>query len=212
MTEDYEYDARGDAVPSSAIMSDEDAARAVENGWTPDDTLQRGLQLARLDPDDVVLLAQNDGGATRYAPDRGVIARAMNEPAPARTPDPHIEYVQSSGQMIDEDEKGNRTVLGTGYAGAPEALNDPEKQDKKHQGPLPRGKYAIGPQQDNGDLRQSLRLTPDPANEMYNRSGFLIHGPHDDDKRDSSTGCPVFSKDIRDKIANSGRKVLRVVR
>jgi hypothetical protein len=48
----------------------------------------------------------------------------------------------------------------------------------------------------------NLPLTPDPGNEMYGRSGFLIH-PGDRDK-DPSEGCICLPKSVMDEIEESG--------
>jgi hypothetical protein len=56
-----------------------------------------------------------------------------------------------------------------------------------------------------------MRLTPDPANQMFNRGGFLLHGPHANDNHDSSEGCPILRKSIRDEIGKSTDKCLEVV-
>ena len=54
-------------------------------------------------------------------------------------------------------------------------------------------------------------FTPDPGNQMFKRWGFLIHGPHDNDQHDSSNGCPVFNKSIRNRIGKSNDKCFQVV-
>jgi RHS repeat-associated protein len=125
-------------------------------------------------------------------------------------------YSQSTGQLTRVDADGNLTYVGTGYAGIGAGLNNPLMQNVPNVGPLPQGLYTIGPQQTNVTaeghrLPASMRLTPSPANQMFNRKGFLIHGPHDDDQHDSSNGCPIFPKKIRDLIGKSDDKCLQVV-
>ena len=120
-------------------------------------------------------------------------------------------YQQSTGQMTHVDANGDANNVGNGYAGHGPGVNNPAMQGVKNTGPLPQGTYTIGPQQDNGKLKNSMRLTPDPTNNMFDRSRFLIHGPHANDHQDSSNGCPIFNKTIRDQIGNSGDRVLRVV-
>jgi RHS repeat-associated protein len=120
-------------------------------------------------------------------------------------------YSQSTGRLSYVDADGNSTYVGSGYSGYGPGLNNPAMQNVQNIGPLPQGDYTIGPQQDNGSLRQSMRLTPNPSNQMFNRWGFLIHGPHDHDNHDSSNGCPVLNKSIRDKIASSGDSCFKVV-
>ncbi len=118
---------------------------------------------------------------------------------------------QSTGQVTDD--QGN--VVGQGYAGHGAGVNNPALQNVPMVGPLPQGTYTIGPQRDNRTnngrvLSGSMRLTPAPDNQMYGRAGFLIHGPHSNDHQDSSDGCPVLNKAIRDQIAHSGDNILKV--
>jgi RHS repeat-associated protein len=121
-------------------------------------------------------------------------------------------YHQSTGQMTHVDANGHSTDVGTGYAGHGTGVNNPDMQEVQNTGPLPRGNYTIGPQQDHGRLRSSMMLTPDSTNEMHGRSSFLIHGAHANDRQDSSEGCIIMSNEVRSQIANSGDDVLQVVR
>ncbi len=132
--------------------------------------------------------------------------------------DPHgLDWIisQSTGQLYYQPLAslggGPPQFIGQGYSGIGPGLNNPAMQNVENVGPLPQGTYTIGPQQDNGKLTASMRLTPDPANQMFKRHSFLIHGPHANDQHDSSNGCPVLKKDIRDQIGNSGDAILRVV-
>jgi hypothetical protein len=120
-------------------------------------------------------------------------------------------FSQSTGQLSYVDSDGNSTYIGSGYSGYGAGLNNPAMQNVPNIGPLPQGNYNIGPQQNNGPLRESMRLTPNPGNQMFNRWGFLIHGPHANDHKDSSNGCPIFQKSIRDQIGNNDDKCFQVV-
>jgi RHS repeat-associated protein len=130
-------------------------------------------------------------------------------------------YSQSTGQLSHVDAAGNVTVVGSGYAGYGAGLNNPAMQNVAGQqpspsGPLPQGGYTIGQQQTNITqagkvLPGSMRLTPNPDTQMYNRGGFLIHGPHANDQHNSSDGCPIFNQTIRNQIGSSGDNCLQVV-
>jgi RHS repeat-associated protein len=147
---------------------------------------------------------------------------------------PKWHYSQSSGQMketIDvktsSGKNGSMQVSPTidgGYAGHGKGLNNPASQsvseaaDKANAGPLPQGEYTIGKQQDNVanrgtdhevTLKASMRLTPDPSNDMGGRGGFLIHGG-DLVNRTSSEGCIVESPAARSVIGGSGVPILQV--
>jgi RHS repeat-associated protein len=131
-------------------------------------------------------------------------------------------YHQSTGLMNHADNQtGFTTEVCRGYAGNHFGLNNPLAQDipggsaDSNAGPLPQGGYAIGPLQDNVTsngtlLPDSMRLIPDPTNDMLDRSGFLIHGGNMK-TRNSSQGCIVLPRDCRITIGSSNDKVLRVV-
>ena len=100
------------------------------------------------------------------------------------------------------------------YSGYQDGKNNPAMQDKQGVGPCPQGTYSIGfPQYvkvagPHGPY--VLPLTPDPANQMFGRSGFLIHGDSIDHPGFASFGCIIVPRNIREKIAISGDNVLWV--
>jgi hypothetical protein len=129
------------------------------------------------------------------------------------------EYSQSNHQWTYVDNQtGQRTYVGPGYAGHGEGLNNPEMQHVENVGPIPQGNYTIGPQQDNVTnarvrLPASMRLTPNPETDLLGRSGgFIIHGDNRAMTNSASSGCPIANRSIRDQIGNSGDNQLRVVR
>ncbi len=126
------------------------------------------------------------------------------------------EYSQSTGEISHVDDSTERShVVGQGYAGHGEGLNNPDMQAEPNVGPPPEGDYSINPQQTNvtgsgTELPGSMRLIPDPETEMYGRGGFLIHGGNME-TMDSSQGCIILPRNTRDIIGNSGDNALRVV-
>ncbi|MFZ5503511.1 MAG: tlde1 domain-containing protein [Pseudomonadota bacterium] len=123
---------------------------------------------------------------------------------------------QSTGQVTRVDANGNSTVLGTGYSGHGEGVNNPDMQNVEGVGPIPQGRYEIGPQQDNitGEgtrLPGSMRLTPLEGTDTFGRDGFIIHGDNARGDQSASKGCPILNRNIRDQIANSDETVFRVV-
>lgn len=81
-------------------------------------------------------------------------------------------------------------------------------------GPIPEGLYIIkGPPFDHPERGPyCLRLEPYKINEMYGRSGFLVHGkplpPRD--IRTGSDGCMCADHDTRMKMFQSGDVVLQI--
>ena len=89
--------------------------------------------------------------------------------------------------------------------------NNPERQHEKNRGPIPAGRYRIGDRcsrTPGGRRLDNFPLTPDPSNNMYGRSAFLIHGGSP--QGDPSEGCIIASKAIRNAIEQSGDKDLVV--
>ena len=116
-------------------------------------------------------------------------------------------YEQATGRILQD---GQRVAIG--YSGAGDCKNDPSAQDVHNAGPLPRGLYEIGAPVDTMTHGPYvLRLTPDPANEMCGRAGFLIHGDSKVAPGTASEGCIILRRMVREKIWDSGDKQLEVV-
>jgi hypothetical protein len=109
-------------------------------------------------------------------------------------------YEQATGRLLIKQDATYDT-LAVGYSGSlsQHGKNDPSKQCEKGIGPIPRGRYTIGPP-GPGPSPYSLRLTPDPSNDMCGRSGFLIHGDSISHPGDASDGCIIFSRAERQAI------------
>jgi len=122
-------------------------------------------------------------------------------------------YEQRTGRLLHyetDDSTAERVAIG--YAGAGDGKNNPDMQDVQNVGPLPVGKYEIGePSDTKTHGPYVLHLTPDPANEMFERSGFLIHGDSVVHPGTASEGCMIFARSIRERIWDSGDRQLEVV-
>jgi hypothetical protein len=125
-------------------------------------------------------------------------------------------YVQSTGKMfhvIDD----RAFLIAIGYSGNGSAENDPDKQCVADHGPIPRGKYTINPPVPFKKMTFCLPLTPDPANDMCGRDGFLIHdgnflvGGHGETYHGTtSEGCICLQKPFRQTIWSSGDRLLEI--
>jgi len=116
-------------------------------------------------------------------------------------------YEQSTGRLSRDG-----AFVAEGYSGLDEAKNNAAMQEVHDRGPIPRGLYTIGSPfdtQEHGPF--VLRLTPDPANTMFGRSGFLIHGDSIQHPGRASNGCIVLKPQFRHMIAESGDTALTVV-
>lgn len=116
-------------------------------------------------------------------------------------------YKISTGEISQD---GN--VVARGYSGQPECKNDPSKCEIHNKGPIPPGRYAIGEPHDTKTHGPFvLPLTPDEANEMYGRSGFLIHGDSVVHPGTASEGCIILPRNTRNAISESGDTELEVI-
>lgn len=130
-----------------------------------------------------------------------------------------ITFKISTGAILAAD----GSLLGTGYAGNGDAINDPTQCDQKMHGPLPVGLYAMGDPEDRQHTGPfSIPLTPDPSNEMHGRGSFYVHGglasePCDSPSmtpggsRTASDGCIVTAREVREKITQDEDRRLNVI-
>jgi hypothetical protein len=152
-------------------------------------------------------MAAMSGTASPIAP---APAPAPATAAAAPTEDCFV-YEQATGRMFLVED-GSRDLIATGYSGSEEhgGKNNPHAQCEKDIGPLCRGRYSIGAPF-AGPSPFSLRLTPDPANEMCGRGSFLIHGDSIAHPGTASHGCIILNRPNREQINGSDVKLLVVV-
>jgi hypothetical protein len=118
-------------------------------------------------------------------------------------------YDIRSGVMRQPD----GTVSGIGYSGAVGFKNDPANCQLKMRGPIPPGFYTITKPSFNDPTHGPvvMRLTPDPANNMYGRDGFMIHGDSIEHPGAASEGCIILSRPVREDIEASPDAILQVI-
>jgi hypothetical protein len=107
-----------------------------------------------------------------------------------------LTYSQISGEM----RSSTGELLGSGYSGHGDGINNPAMQSIHNTGPLPQGVYTINPPVNTTTHGPYVMwLTPDPVNVMFGRSGFGIHADEiaNPGKRLASTGCVVMSGGAR---------------
>jgi hypothetical protein len=116
-------------------------------------------------------------------------------------------------QLTGDMWHGDPEPAATGYSGAePNGKNKPNMQEIPDVGPLPCGYYTTGPPFDDPKHGPFvLRLVPDPTNQMFGRSGFLIHGDSIEHPGAASEGCIILPRNVRQRIWYSGDRDLLVV-
>lgn len=93
-----------------------------------------------------------------------------------------------------------------------EGKNNSGMQDVPSVGPLPVGFYSINPPVDSETHGPyALPLTPDPGNQMYGRSAFMIHGDSLEHPGFASQGCIIMARPIRMEIWESADRQLQVI-
>lgn len=121
-----------------------------------------------------------------------------------------FSYFQSTGIL-----SRNGIPVSKGYSGRGEGVNNPGMQNVPMVGPCPQGKYSIGHAHTEPKLGPvAMRLTPDPANEMFGRAGFFIHGDNPELDHTASEGCLIFNLSTRTGISaavNQGDNQLEVI-
>ena len=102
-----------------------------------------------------------------------------------------FEYQQSTGQLTG-------TVTAEGYSGNGAGLNNPAMQQVHAVGPLPQGTYTIQPPHADPKVGPiAMRLVPAPANDMFGRGDFLMHGDNAAMNHTASEGCIILPKAAR---------------
>jgi hypothetical protein len=118
-------------------------------------------------------------------------------------------YEQSTG--ILRDTNGNE--VGVGYSGRGRGLDNPADEQIPDVGPLPVGMYIIGSFFDDPGGKGPIvaHLIPDVADQMFGRSGFMIHGDNREANHSASEGCIILARPLRESIAASDDRRLEVV-
>ena len=118
-------------------------------------------------------------------------------------------YVQKTGELWD----GGGVLVGIGYSGHGDSLNNPADEALHNRGPIPCGEYAVlSPRTTVKHGPCVLPLRPGLENRMYGRDGFLIHGDSIKKPGTASLGCIIMARAVRQRIWDSGDHELKVVK
>lgn len=114
------------------------------------------------------------------------------------------EFFDPSGELIAAGYSGRDTD-------AVQGKNNPVAEGVRDVGPIPRGRYQIGPvfdSQEHGPV--VMRLTPEPGTDTFGRDGFLIHGDSIQMPGTASHGCVILPRPARLAVAASADRELEV--
>jgi hypothetical protein len=115
-----------------------------------------------------------------------------------------IFYSQSLGIFtLPDNTQLSGCYSGGGPTGSGSFRNNPVAQQFRDLGTLPQGQYTISPAHGvPGKGPCVMALTPAPTNNMFGRSGFLIHGDNAARNFTASDGCIVAPPEVRQQIAD----------
>jgi hypothetical protein len=109
-------------------------------------------------------------------------------------------YSQSTGTLAHDGQ-----VVAIGYSGHDNGKNNPDMQQVPNTGPIPKGRYFMGPPHDSAKVGPfALALDPAPGTDTFGRSAFMIHGDSIVHPGTASEGCIILLRDARNKIVESG--------
>lgn len=116
-----------------------------------------------------------------------------------------LRYVQKTGvlfQYVRGEAGWAWNVLGTGYAGKGDGLNNPSKEDEPNVGPIPCGVWSLSfPYEDPHKGKNCFRLVP--LTYRGSRRSFMIHANSKTGGTASSEGCIIMDAAVRQKLAES---------
>ncbi len=106
-------------------------------------------------------------------------------------------YEQRSGRLLKDG-----AFIAMGGSGHGDGFNNPELESQENIGPIPKGRYIIGGAIKHGKLGPCvMRLIACAETNTYGRTGFCIHGIGVEGWRESSEGCILLTRPIRENIA-----------
>lgn len=118
------------------------------------------------------------------------------------------KYEQSTGRLYN----ASGALVATSYSGKGAHKNKPDSQAVVGMGPLPRGTYTMGaPRTSSKTGPYVMDLTPNPANEMFGRSAFQVHGDSVKNPGTASSGCIIMPRKVRELMWDSGDHQIEVV-
>ena len=116
-------------------------------------------------------------------------------------------YHQTSGELLHDG-----VHVAQGYSGNGAGKNNPAMQEQHDIGPIPQGRYHIGPRHDTPTHGPCvMTLVAEPGTNAFGRCGFLIHGDSIQAPGTASHGCIILSRTIRERIGASGDSRLEVL-
>ena len=110
--------------------------------------------------------------------------------------------------LTGEFRKGS-VIKGHGYSGFGVGKNNPAMEGVEGVGPIPRGRYKIGPAYKDAHLGPIVMHVDPVGHSALGRTLFRIHG--DNATGTASHGCIILNHDLREEVSLSEDRELWVV-
>lgn len=116
-------------------------------------------------------------------------------------------YESSTGRLLCDG-----ALVTIGYSGRGAAKNRPELDHLANEGPIPCGRWRIGPAYDHPRLGGCvLPLIPAEGTDTHGRSEFRIHGDSRVNPGWASHGCIIIPHDARERLSRERVREIWVV-
>lgn len=123
-------------------------------------------------------------------------------------------YDQSDGKFYHQigDGMDSMVFVVKGYSGKGWAKNNPDAENVKAMGPIPKGLWRITSVYDSKRVGPfALVLEPEEGTATFGRSAFRVHGDSVRNPGTASLGCIILPRNVRERVWKSGDRMLRVV-
>ena len=94
-------------------------------------------------------------------------------------------------------------MIGSGYSGCGEGLNNPAMESDPGIGPIPRGNWTIGTVYDDPHLGPCVMHLDPVGDPPYGRTLFRMHGDNASMDHTASHGCIIMARSIREAVSAS---------
>lgn len=104
-------------------------------------------------------------------------------------------YEQATGRLSRDG-----VTLAFGYSGAGISRNMPDREHIRGEGPIPRGRYMIGPKRFSRTVGACAMYLWPVGHTAHGRSALMLHG--DNRTHTASKGCVIIPLYVREQIAS----------
>jgi len=105
-------------------------------------------------------------------------------------------YEQRTGRFLDEG-----VEVAKGYSGWGAGANNPDLENLRGVGPIPRGRYMIGPPRFSRNVGPVAMYLWPVGHTAHGRSALMIHG--DNRTSTASRGCVIIPRVVREAVAKT---------